>query len=144
MSRASPPRRTSFATASARALARNGGHPMRTTTQLRHLVTRPDIAFMMEAHDGLSARIVEEAGFEGIWASGLTLSASFGVRDNNELSWTQVVDHVAFMAEAASVPVLLDGDTGYANFNNMPRLLRKLEQVSVRCVVIQDNLFPNT
>ena len=53
---------------------------MRTTTRLRQLVTRPEIAFMMEAHDGLSARIVEEAGFEGIWASGLTLSASFGVR----------------------------------------------------------------
>ncbi len=117
---------------------------MRTTTQLRRLVTRPDIAFMMEAHDGLSARIVEEAGFEGIWASGLTLSASFGVRDNNELSWTQVVDHVAFMAEAASVPVLLDGDTGYGNFNNMRRLVRKLTQVGVAGVVIEDKLFPKT
>ena len=60
---------------------------MRTTTELRRLVTRPEIAFLMEAHDGLSARVAEEAGFEGIWASGLTLSASFGVRDNNELSW---------------------------------------------------------
>ena len=117
---------------------------MRTTTRLRHLVTRPEIAFMMEAHDGLSARIVEEAGFEGIWASGLTLSASFGVRDNNELSWTQVVDHVAFMAEAATVPVLLDGDTGYGNFNNMRRLVRKLEQVGVGGVVIEDKLFPKT
>src|SRR6266508_571602 len=63
----------------------------RATTRLRRLVTRPEIAFLMEAHNGLSARIVEEAGFEGIWASGLTVSTSFGVRDNNELSWTQVV-----------------------------------------------------
>jgi phosphoenolpyruvate phosphomutase len=39
---------------------------MRTTTQLRRLVTRPETAFLMEAHDGLSARIAEEAGFEGI------------------------------------------------------------------------------
>lgn len=117
---------------------------MRATTQLRRLVTRPEIAFMMEAHDGLSARIAAEAGFEGIWASGLTLSASFGVRDNNELSWTQVVEHVAFMAEAASVPVLLDGDTGYGNFNNMRRLVRKLEQVGVGGVVIEDKLFPKT
>ena len=117
---------------------------MRTTTQLRRLVTRPEIAFLTEAHDGLSARIGEEAGFEGIWASGLTLSASFGVRDNNELSWTQVVDHVAFMAEAVSVPVLLDGDTGYGNFNNMRRLVRKLEQVGVAGVVIEDKLFPKT
>jgi len=117
---------------------------MRRTTRLRQLVTRPEIAFLMEAHDGLSARIVQEAGFEGIWASGLTVSASFGVRDNNELSWSQVVDHVAFMAEAAEVPVLLDGDTGYGNFNNMRRLVRKLEQVGVAGVVIEDKLFPKT
>jgi phosphoenolpyruvate phosphomutase len=117
---------------------------MRRTTRLRQLVTRPEIAFLMEAHDGLSARIVQEAGFEGIWASGLTVSASFGVRDNNELSWSQVVDHVAFMVEAAEVPVLLDGDTGYGNFNNMRRLVRKLEQVGVAGVVIEDKLFPKT
>ena len=43
----------------------------------------------MEAHNALSARIVEEAGFRGIWASGLAISAALGVRDNNEASWTQ-------------------------------------------------------
>ena len=63
----------------------------RRTTALRRLVTRPEIAFLMEAHSGLSARIVAEAGFEGVWGSGLTISAAFGVRDNNELSWSQVV-----------------------------------------------------
>ena len=98
----------------------------------------------MEAHNGLSARIVEEAGFEGIWASGLTVSASFAVRDNNELSWTQVTDHVAFMTEATSIPLLLDGDTGYGNFNSMRRLVRKLEQVGVAGVTIEDKLFPKT
>src|SRR5262249_56392019 len=102
---------------SARPFAPDGRMTVRTTTQLRHIVTRPDIAFLMEAHDGLSARIVEEAGFEAIWASGLTVSASFGVRDNNELSWTQVVEHVAFMADAATLPVLLDRDTAYGNFH---------------------------
>lgn len=117
---------------------------MRKTTALRRLLTRPEIAFLLEAHNGLSAKIVEEAGFEGIWASGLTISAAFGVRDNNELSWSQVTDHVAFMAEATRIPVLLDGDTGYGNFNNMRRLVRKLEQVGVAGVVIEDKLFPKT
>lgn len=42
----------------------------------------------MEAHNGLSSVIVEEAGFKGIWASGLSISASLGVRDCNEASWT--------------------------------------------------------
>jgi phosphoenolpyruvate phosphomutase len=116
----------------------------RRTTRLRHLVMRPEIAFLMEAHSGLSARIVEEAGFEGVWGSGLTVSAAFGLRDNNELSWSQVVDHVAFMAEAVSIPLLLDGDTGYGNFNNMRRLVRKLEQAGVAGVTIEDKLFPKT
>jgi phosphoenolpyruvate phosphomutase len=116
----------------------------RKTTRLRQLVARPELAFLMEAHSGLSARIVEEAGFEGVWGSGLTISAAFGVRDNNELSWSQVVDHVAFMVEATSVPLLLDGDTGYGNFNNMRRLVRKLEQVGVAGVTIEDKLFPKT
>ncbi len=117
---------------------------MRPTTRLRRLVTRPEIAFLMEAHDGVSARIAAEAGFEAVWASGLTMSASFGVRDNNELSWSQVVDHVGFMADAASVPILVDGDTGYGNFNNMRRLVRKLGQVGVAGVTIEDKLFPKT
>jgi phosphoenolpyruvate phosphomutase len=117
---------------------------VRRTTALRHLVTRSDLAFLMEAHDGLSARIASEAGFEGVWASGLTISASFGVRDNNELSWSQVVDHVGFMADAATVPVLVDGDTGYGNFNNMRRLVRKLEQAGAAGVTIEDKLFPKT
>jgi phosphoenolpyruvate phosphomutase len=117
---------------------------VRHTTQLRRLVARPDLAFLMEAHDGVSARIAAEAGFEGVWASGLTMSASFGVRDNNELSWSQVVDHVSFMADAAAAPILVDGDTGYGNFNNMRRLVRKLEQVGVAGVTIEDKLFPKT
>ena len=117
---------------------------MRKTSRLRQLLTRPELAFLMEAHTGVSARIVEEAGFEGVWGSGLTISAGFGVRDNNELSWSQVVDHVAFMAEATSIPLLLDGDTGYGNFNNMRRLVRKLEQVGVAGVTIEDKLFPKT
>src|SRR5512145_1015635 len=117
---------------------------VRSTTRLRRLLTRPELAFLMEAHDGLSARIAVEAGFEGVWASGLTMSASFGVRDNNELSWSQVVDHVGFMVDAAAVPILVDGDTGYGNFNNMRRLVRKLEQVGVAGVTIEDKLFPKT
>lgn len=116
----------------------------RRTTRLRQLVARPEVAFLMEAHSGLSARIVEEAGFEGVWGSGLTISAAFGVRDNNELSWSQMVDHVAFMVEATSVPLLLDGDTGHGNFNNMRRFVRKLEQIGVAGVTIEDKLFPKT
>ena len=98
----------------------------------------------MEAHNGLSARIVEEAGFRGIWASGLSISAALGVRDNNEASWTQVLEVVEFMSDVSQVPILLDGDTGFGNFNNVRRLVRKLEQREVAALCIEDKLFPKT
>ncbi|ODP32092.1 phosphoenolpyruvate mutase [Pandoraea sp. ISTKB] len=112
--------------------------------QLRAMLRSNQLEFLMEAHNGISARIVREAGFKGIWASGLTISAQFGVRDNNEASWTQVVDNLEFMADASDLPILLDGDTGYGNFNNMRRLVRKLEQRGIAGVCIEDKVFPKT
>src|SRR5262245_53384907 len=88
----------------------------RKTTRLRDLIQGPHLSFLMEAHNGLSARIAEEAGFPGVWASGLSISASLGVRDNNEDSWTQVVDVVELMGDANRVPILIDGETDFHNF----------------------------
>ena len=113
-------------------------------TQLRRLLESSQLEFIMEAHTGISARIVEEAGFKGIWASGLAISAQYGVRDNNEASWTQVVDILEFMSDITQIPILLDGDTGYGNFNNMRRLVKKLEQRGIAGVCIEDKLFPKT
>ncbi|MGH6636922.1 MAG: phosphoenolpyruvate mutase [Gammaproteobacteria bacterium] len=121
-------------------------HPFTPTKpqQLRALLRSPDLEFILEAHNGVSARIVEEAGFKGIWASGLALSAQYGVRDNNEASWTQVVEMLEFMADVTHIPILLDGDTGYGNFNNMRRLVRKLGQRAIAGVCVEDKLFPKT
>src|ERR1700755_1283402 len=114
------------------------------TQQFRRLLQSERLEFLMEAHNALSARIVEEAGFRGIWASGLSISATLGVRDNNEASWTQVLEVVEFMSDATKIPILLDADTGYGNFNNMRRLVKKLEQRGVAAVCIEDKLFPKT
>ena len=114
------------------------------TLRLREMLQSNQLEFLMEAHNGLSARIVKEAGFKAIWGSGLTISAQFGVRDNNEASWTQVVDMLEFMADASDLPILLDGDTGYGNFNNVRRLVKKLEQRGVAGVCIEDKQFPKT
>jgi phosphoenolpyruvate phosphomutase len=112
--------------------------------RLREILTSDRLEFLMEAHNGLSARIVQQAGFGAIWASGLAISAQYGVRDNNEASWTQVLEMLEFMADASDLPILLDGDTGYGNFNNVRRLVRKLEQRGVAGVCIEDKQFPKT
>ena len=72
------------------------------------------------------------------------MSASLGVRDSNEASWTQVLEVVEFMADATQLPILLDGDTGFGNFNSVRRLVRMLEQRGVAGVCLEDKLFPKT
>lgn len=117
---------------------------LKKTTQFRRLLAGDGLEFLLEAHNGISARIGEEAGFKGLWAGGLCMSAQYGVRDSNEMSWTQVLDMLEFMADATRIPILLDGDTGYGNFNNVRRLVRKLEQRGIAAVCIEDKLYPKT
>jgi phosphoenolpyruvate phosphomutase len=120
------------------------GAPLRRTTGFRQLLEGPGLEFLLEAHNGISARIAEEAGFRALWAGGLCMSAQYGVRDSNEASWTQVLEMLEFMADATSLPILMDGDTGYGNFNNVRRLVRKLEQRGIAAVCIEDKLYPKT
>lgn len=110
--------------------------------RLRAMLTDQKLHFAMEAHNGLSARIVEDSGFPAIWASGLSIASALGVRDSNEASWTQVVSVLESMIEVTSVPVLFDGDSGFGNFNNFRLLVRKLCRYSAAGVVIEDKLFP--
>ncbi len=95
----------------------------------------------MKAHNDLSAKIVENTGFKVIWGSGLSISASLDVRDANEASCTQVTEVIGFMNETTTLPILLDGDTGYDNFNNARRLLMKLNKMGIAGICLEDKNF---
>ena len=114
------------------------------TSQFRSLLDSENLEFLLESHNGISAKIAEESGFQGVWAGGLAISAQYGVRDNNEASWTQILEVLEFMSDATSIPIMLDGDTGYGNFNNVRRLISKLEQREIAAVCIEDKLYPKT
>ena len=117
--------------------------PLNKSTQLKKLLTQQQsLDFLMEAHNGLSSKIVESNGFKGIWASGLSISTSLGLRDCNEASWTQVLDILEYMSDSVSIPIIMDGDSGYGNFNNVRRLVKKLEQRNISGVCIEDKQFP--
>lgn len=116
----------------------------RKTTRLKALLTGESLEFLLEVHNGLSARIAEEAGFPALWASGLTLSASLGLRDNNEATWTQVLEMLEYMNDATIMPILVDGDSGHGNFNTVRRLVTKLEQRGLAGLCLEDKLFPKT
>lgn len=111
---------------------------------LAGLFARPGLDFLMGVHDALSARIAQECGFAGVWVSGLGLSAASGLRDSNELSWTQVAERVELLADRVSVPALVDLDTGYGDFNNVRLAVRKLGRLDVGGACIEDKVFPKT
>ena len=116
----------------------------RKMKNFRELLSSKELSFLMEAHNGLSARIVQKTGFSAIWASGLSISSAMGFRDSNEASWTQVLETVEFMADNTDIPILLDGDTGHGNFNNFRMLVKKLCHIGVAGVCIEDKVFPKT
>lgn len=110
--------------------------------KFKNILSNKSTNFILEAHNPISAKIVEETGFVGIWASGLTLSASYALRDANELTMTQVLNIVDAMQDQVNVPIVLDGDTGYGNFNNFRILVKQLCKSNIAAVCIEDKLFP--
>jgi phosphoenolpyruvate phosphomutase len=93
-------------------------------------------------HDGLTARLVEDAGFDVVWASGLEISASYGVPDANILTMTEVLHRAANMAASVSTPVLADCDSGFGDVGNVVAMTRAFEAAGVAGVCIEDQTFP--
>lgn len=112
--------------------------------KLRALLDSPHVEQILEAHNALSATLVEEAGVPGLWASSLTLSCAAGMRDNSELTMTEVLDVLESITAKVSIPILFDGDTGYGQFSHFQQLVRKLCLRQVGGVCIEDKVFPKT
>jgi len=110
---------------------------------LKNLINQKErMSYLIEAHDGVSAKIVEKCGGEGIWASGFTISTACGVRDANELSWRDVLNVLENIKFCTNIPILVDGDTGYGNFNNARIFVKKLCRLGISGVVFEDKVFP--
>jgi phosphoenolpyruvate phosphomutase len=109
---------------------------------LKKILNSKKTFYFMEAHNGISAKLVEQNNFDGIWASGLTISASMGLRDVNEMSWSQVCDILNYITLSSDLPVILDADTGYGSFNNTIHLARHLDRIGVEGMCIEDKIFP--
>lgn len=106
------------------------------------ICSKTNLSFLMEAHDAISGAIAKRAGFKSLWASGLSIASSLGYRDANEASWSQLVDVVERIVDSTELPVLVDGDGGFGNFNNARLLARKLHQRGAAGIALEDSCFP--
>ncbi len=115
---------------------------MNKAKKLREMFASNQLIRIVGAHDGLSAKLVEKNGFEGIWASGLEVSTSHAVPDANILTMTDYLRSASYMNDAVNIPVIVDVDTGYGNSNNVIHMVKKFEAAGIAGVSIEDKRFP--
>src|SRR3954468_24785161 len=112
-------------------------------TTLRELLARPEPVVAPGAYDALSARLVEQAGFDAVYMTGFGASASLlGRPDLGLLSFAEMVDHARRLAQAVGVPVIADADDGYGNPLNVMRTVRGYEAAGVAALHIEDQVAP--
>ena len=95
------------------------------------------------APNALTARVIEETGFSACYVSGAGVTNTYlGMPDLGLLTATELADHVAAMAEAVEVPLVVDADTGFGNALNVQRTVRKLERSGAAAIQIEDQISP--
>lgn len=109
---------------------------------LRDRMAESGLVHIMAAHSPLSARLAQEAGFDGIWASGFELSALYGLADVSLISMTQHLEMTRAMAERVDLPIVADIDTGFGNAVNVIHTIRQYERAGAAAIVIEDKSFP--
>lgn len=115
---------------------------MRPTTRLRELIARSEILLAPGAYDGLTARLIEQAGYSAVYMTGAGTAASHGYPDYGLLTMTEMVDNATRIARSISLPLIADADTGYGNELNVTRTIREFESRGIAAIHIEDQVSP--
>jgi phosphoenolpyruvate phosphomutase len=110
--------------------------------KFREMLNRPGMIVLAGAHNALSAKLVERAGFEAVWASGFEISAAWGVPDASFLTMSENLEVARQICDAISIPVIADCDNGFGNAINVMRTVEEYEQAGIAGISIEDNIFP--
>jgi phosphoenolpyruvate phosphomutase len=107
------------------------------------MLKRPGAIKAVGAHDALSARLIERAGFDAVWASGFAISASLKcIPDASFITSSEQLEVERHIAEAVSIPIIADCDTGYGNALNVMRTVNDRERAGIAAICIEDNVYP--
>lgn len=115
---------------------------MKPTSTLRALLQSGRLLVAPGAYDGLTVRLVEQAGFEAAYMTGAGTAAAHGYPDYGLLTGSEMADNAAVMAAATMLPVIADADTGYGNELNVTRTVRDFERAGVAAIHIEDQVAP--
>src|SRR5580658_6244204 len=116
---------------------------MSNSRRLKDLLARRAAVTVPGAANALFARVIEELGFEAVYVTGAGIANMLlGAPDVGLTTMTEVRDTAAAIAEAVSVPIIVDADTGYGNAVNVVRTVRALERAGAAGIQIEDQVFP--
>lgn len=115
---------------------------MKPTARLRELLGQPDMIVAPGAYDGMTARLVEQAGFSAVYMTGAGTSIARGFPDFGLLTMSEMVENAAVMARTVEIPLIADADTGYGNELNVTRTVREFEMRGVAAIHIEDQASP--
>lgn len=109
---------------------------------LRNSLNGPGYLRIVGAHDGLTATLAENAGFDALWAGGLGISSSFRVPDAGLLTMTELLGAATQMRAASSLPIIADVDAGFGDVNVVRRMVHLYEAAGIDAVCIEDKQYP--
>lgn len=111
--------------------------------KLRELMARKELVCAPGAYSALTAKLIEEAGFNSVYMSGYcTAAATLALPDLGLLTMTEMLNNVRALADATEIPLIADGDTGYGNPINVVRTVREYEKAGAAAIHIEDQLWP--
>ncbi|MFC6084152.1 isocitrate lyase/phosphoenolpyruvate mutase family protein [Sphaerisporangium aureirubrum] len=110
--------------------------------ELRRMLEGPGLVRAAGAHNGLTARLVETAGFDAVWASSFEVSASYGLPDASLVTMTQYLAAAESMEAVVDLPVVADCDTGFGGPLNVAHMVRSYRRRGIAAVCFEDKTFP--
>ena len=110
--------------------------------RLRALLARPQMLIAPGAYDCITARMIEQAGFDSVYMTGAGTAATLGFPDYGLTTMTEMAGNAGRIADAVKVPVIADADTGFGNELNVTRAVREYERRGVAGMHIEDQAFP--
>src|SRR3990167_5832726 len=116
---------------------------MSTRKQLKSLVEARRGLLVPGAFNALSAKVIEDLGFEAIYITGAGVTNMwFGMPDQGFMGLAEIADHTARIRDAVSVPLIVDADTGFGNALNVHHTVRTLERAGADCIQFEDQVAP--
>ncbi len=118
---------------------------MQKTTIFKNLLHDPEILQLPCCHDGLSAKVLEQAGFKAIAVAGYGLAGSLlGMPDISILMGSEMLTQYRNICDAVNIPVFVDIDTGFGDVNNVIRAVKDCEKAGAAGLFIEDQTYPQS